>query len=75
VDLAIRRLLGLQGQLRPSQIISLRSYPWQSTTLALPDHAAQIEIDFSQRGAAAGGTALDSAQWKKLIGRLTQLGA
>jgi hypothetical protein len=75
VDLAIRRLLGLQGQLRPSQIISLRSYPWQSTTLALPDHAAQIEIDFSQRGAAAGGTGLDSAQWKKLIGRLTQLGA
>jgi Transglycosylase SLT domain len=76
VDLAIRALLQLQGSLRPEQIISLRSYPWQSSTLALPDHADRLEIDFSAPtvgGTSAAAESLDSAQWKRLISRLDQL--
>ena len=76
VDLAIRRLLGLQGGLRPSRIISLRSYAWESAALALPDHSAQIEVDFSPGGPAAmravGGD-LNTRQWDRLIGRLAEL--
>ena len=75
VDLAIRRILALQGALRPSQIVSLRTYQGEPTTVALPDHAAQIEVDFSPTSSANGSGAgwLDSGQWDRLIGRLTQL--
>lgn len=70
VDLAIRQLLALEGALRPSRIVSLRSYPWESTTLALPDHAAAIEVDFARLGPRSG---VDAGQWGRLARRLTQL--
>ena len=77
VDLAIRALLQLQGSLRPDQIVSLRSYPWQSGTIALPDHADRLEIDFSSpslTGPGAGAESLTSTEWSRLITRLGQLG-
>jgi hypothetical protein len=75
VDRAIRDLLQLQGSLRPAQIISLRSYPWQTATMALPDHADRLEVDFSSTspGGSATGGPLDPTQWKRLIRRLAQL--
>lgn len=76
VDLAIRRLLGLQGALSPSQIVSLRSYPSEPPAVALPNHSARIEVDFSPSTSAAMsafGGELDTGQWQRLIGRLAQL--
>lgn len=76
VDKAIRALLQLQGALRPAQIISLRSYPWQSATVALADHTDRLEVDFSSTspgGTGAAGGPLDPTQWRRLIRRLDQL--
>jgi hypothetical protein len=74
VDLTIRRLLGLQGSLRPSRIASLRSYASQPEAVTLPDHSGQIEVDFSPSAASAPfGGQLDTGQWDRLIGRLGQL--
>ena len=46
-DLTIRRLLTLQGAMKPDEIVSLMSYKGQSTTLSLPDHANRIQIAFT----------------------------
>jgi hypothetical protein len=76
VDLAIRALLQLQGSLRPIEIVSLRSYPWQATTIAVPDHADRLEIQFASPSAAGSGPTtgpLSAMEWKRLIGRLAQL--
>ena len=77
VDVTIRRMLGLQGVLRPTRIISLRSYPMESVATALPDHGARIEVDFSPSASTVPGgapaTTLDTAQWTRLISRLTEL--
>jgi hypothetical protein len=77
VDLAIRRLLGLEGALRPSRIVSLRSYTSEPITLALPDHSAEIEVDFSPVSSTAkirSAGELDTGEWNLLMGRLTRLG-
>jgi hypothetical protein len=70
-DLAERQLLALQGTLRPSRVISLRRYPWESAALSLPDHAADIEVDFTESTREAG--TLSAKQWSALGGRLGQL--
>jgi hypothetical protein len=43
-DTAVRRLIGLQGEMRPHQIISLMQIPGAPNTLALPDHADHIHV-------------------------------
>ena len=73
VDLTDRQLLALQGSLRPSRIISLRRYPWQSTALSLPDHAADIEVDFSSAPAVIRHQRSLARQWNSLAKRLDQL--
>jgi hypothetical protein len=76
VDLAIRAMLQLEGPLRAEQIISPRSFPWQAATIALPDHADRLEIQFDSPSVAESGLttgAPNSAEWKRLIGRLAQL--
>ncbi|MDX6683574.1 MAG: hypothetical protein QOG94_3613, partial [Solirubrobacteraceae bacterium] len=45
-DIAIRRLLTLQGTMKPHQIISLMTYAGTDNTLALPDHADHIHVGF-----------------------------
>jgi hypothetical protein len=45
-DVAIRRLLTLQGTMKPHQIISLMTYAGTDNTLALPDHADHIHVGF-----------------------------
>jgi hypothetical protein len=76
-DVTIRRLLNLQGTMRPHQIISLMTFPGQSNTLSMSDHADHIHVGFDPRGAQGGGaqgnTVLKPAQWTRLMGRLAKI--
>lgn len=73
-DVAIRRLLTLQGAMKPHQIISLMTYPGTDNTLALPDHADHIHVGFQPVGNLLGGQRLQAIlkpeQWTKLVERL-----
>ena len=78
-DLAIRRLLTLQGAMKPDEIVSLISYKGQSTTLSLPDHANRIQIAFTplfgrnDKVSAEVKSILQPGQWIKLINHLSQI--
>ncbi len=76
-DITIRRLLQLKGFLKPSQIISLRTYQGFDNTLALSDHDDHIHIGFGPPGgqnATPGESAvLKPGQWTKLIDRLGKI--
>jgi hypothetical protein len=73
-DLTIRRLLTLQGTMKPHQIISLMTYPGTDNTLALPDHADHIHVGFYPLDAPLGGRPLQAIlkpqQWTKLVEQL-----
>jgi murein DD-endopeptidase MepM/ murein hydrolase activator NlpD len=78
-DVAIRRLLQLQGAVKPSQIISLRTYQGADNTLSMGDHDDHIHAGFSAlpgqstQAGASQATVLKPNQWLKLIDRLGQL--
>ncbi|WP_158276851.1 lytic murein transglycosylase [Paraconexibacter algicola] len=78
-DLVIRRLLTLQGTMKPHQIISLMAFEGTDNTLALPDHADHIHVGFRPQVAGTGqlGQQIDAVlkpnQWTTLIERLGQL--
>jgi hypothetical protein len=78
-DLAIRRLLTLQGAMQPDEIVSLLSYKGQSNTLALPDHANRIQIAYTplfganKKLSAQVKSILQPGQWVQLINRLSQI--
>ena len=78
-DMTIRRLLTLQGAMKPDEIVSLMSYKGQSNTLSLPDHADRIQIAFTplygqnKRLSAEITSALQPNQWIQLIDRLNQI--
>jgi murein DD-endopeptidase MepM/ murein hydrolase activator NlpD len=76
-DLTIRRLLTLQGSMKPHQIISLMTYPGTDNTLALPDHYNHIHVGFHPYDNVLGNTKLQSIlkpdQWTKLVQRLGQI--
>jgi hypothetical protein len=75
-DITIRRLLTLQGTIKPHQIISLMTYKDTDNTLALPDHADHIHVGFHpqyQPGtpeASQLDAVLKPTQWIKLINRI-----
>ena len=74
-DITIRRLLTLQGTMKPHQIISLMTYPGTDNTLALPDHADHIHVGFRPlSGNRCSAQQLDAIlkpqQWTKLVERL-----
>ncbi|MBS1871267.1 MAG: lytic murein transglycosylase [Actinobacteria bacterium] len=73
-DLTIRRLLTLQGAMKPHQIISLMTYPGTDNTLALPDHANHIHVGFRPVDDLLGNQRLQAIlkphQWTKLVERL-----
>jgi murein DD-endopeptidase MepM/ murein hydrolase activator NlpD len=78
-DMTIRRLLTLQGTMKPHQIISLMTYDGADNTLSLPDHADHIHVGFrplygsdSKLGRQLNST-LKPTQWIKLIDRLGQI--
>jgi hypothetical protein len=78
-DIAIRRLLTLQGTFRPDQIISLMSYPGQANTLVRPDHADRVQVTYTplfgpnRNLPAQLARALQPGQWIKLITRIGQI--
>jgi hypothetical protein len=78
-DIAIRRLLTLQGTFRPDQVISLMSYKGQNNTLALPDHADRIQVEFpplygtNKKLSDQTKSILRPHQWIQLIHRIGQI--
>jgi Transglycosylase SLT domain len=82
-DTTIRKLLTLQGSMKPHQIISLMSYPGADNTLAMADHYNHIHVGFRPLGAgqaaqsaSAGGSltsAVTPSQWVELISRLGEI--
>jgi hypothetical protein len=78
-DITIRRLLTLQGTMKPHQIISLMTFDGTDNTLSLPDHADHIHIGFqplygsnSKLGRQLASV-LKPGQWIKLIDRLGKI--
>jgi murein DD-endopeptidase MepM/ murein hydrolase activator NlpD len=75
-DVAVRRLLTLQGTMKPAQIITLMEYAGTDNTLAMGDHDDHIHVGFQPAfgaNAASGRRAaavLRPGQWQRLIGRL-----
>jgi murein DD-endopeptidase MepM/ murein hydrolase activator NlpD len=73
-DVTIRRLLTLQGALRPHQIISLMTFPGAANALAMGDHADHIHVGW---GVPGGSQAVDATlrpgQWTKLSDRLGKI--
>jgi hypothetical protein len=76
-DLTIRRLLTLQGTMKPHQIISLMTYPGTDNTLSLPDHFNHIHIGFHPLDATNVGAQVQAilkpAQWTKLIDQISTI--
>ena len=75
-DITIRRLLTLQGTMKPHQIISLMTFRGADNTLSLPDHWNHIHVGFhpmfgsNQKLGAELATVLKPEQWTKLVARL-----
>ncbi len=78
-DITIRRLLTLQGAMKPNQIISLMSYKSQNNTLALPDHSNRLQITYTpifgqnKKLAERITQILKPKQWIQLINRISQI--
>jgi hypothetical protein len=78
-DMTIRRLLTLQGLMKPNQIISTMSYKGQPNTLALPDHANRIQITYTpefgtnKKLSKQIKSILQPGQWIQLINRISQI--
>ena len=78
-ELAIQRLLTLQGTMKPHQIISLMELQGADNTLAMADHADHIHVGFRPLyGANATASKqvdaiLQPRQWIKLIDRLDEI--
>jgi hypothetical protein len=76
-DTTIRKLLTLQGSMKPHQIISLMSYTGADNTLAKADHFNHIHVGFRPFAQASLAGSLTSSitpgQWIKLIARLGEI--
>ncbi len=81
-DIAVRRLLRLQGTMKPAQIISAISYPGTDNTLTLPGYHGLIHVTFASpraaggrgaRDAAVSGSPLTPSQWLQLISQLGEI--
>jgi hypothetical protein len=76
-ETTIRKLLTLQGGMKPHQIISLMTFPGADNTLSMPDHYNHIHVGFHPTGtpvAASGSTStpavLKPDQWDALVARV-----
>jgi murein DD-endopeptidase MepM/ murein hydrolase activator NlpD len=78
-DITIRRLLTLQGTMKPHQIISLMTFAGTDNTLSLPDHNDHIHIGFrplfgsNTKVSSQLSAVLQPGQWSKLINRLGKI--
>jgi hypothetical protein len=79
-DMTVRRLLTLQGTMKPHQIITLMTYQGADNTLALADHADHIHIGFrplygsNTKLGRQLAAILQPAQWIRLIDRIRAIG-
>ena len=78
-DIAVRKLLTLQGTMKPAQIITLMEYAGTDNTYAMGDHDDHIHVGFqpqfgdnAQTGKATTAV-LQPGQWSRLIGRLSAI--
>jgi len=75
-DIAVRRLLTLQGTMKPAQIITLMKYDGADNTLAMGDHADHIHLGYrpqfdpTTKAGKQAEAILKPSQWIKLIDRL-----
>jgi murein DD-endopeptidase MepM/ murein hydrolase activator NlpD len=78
-DTTIRKLLTLQGSMKPHQIISLMTYPGTDNTLAMADHYNHVHVGFrplfAESASLAGSlsSSITPGQWIKLIARLGEI--
>jgi len=78
-DITVRRLLTLQGTMKPAQIITLMKYDGADNTLAMGDHADHIHVGFrpqfdvTTKAGKIAESVLKPSQWIKLIDRLGQI--
>jgi hypothetical protein len=78
-DIAMHRLLRLQGTMKPRQIATgSLSYPGTANTLTLPSDRGLIRLSFQASGGAREARALASSpltpdQWLQLISRLGEI--
>jgi soluble lytic murein transglycosylase-like protein len=78
-DITIRRLLTLQGAMKPHQIISLMTFEGADNALAMSDHDDHIHVGFrpqvgaSPRLGSQLNAVLQPGQWAKLMQRLGQI--
>jgi hypothetical protein len=78
-DITIRRLLNLQGTMKPHQIISLMKFQGADNTFSMPDHADHIHVGFhplfstNPKLAEQFNAVLKPGQWIKLIDRLNHI--
>ncbi len=78
-DITIRRLLTLQGEMAPDEIVSTMSYNNQPTAIKMTDHANRIQIAYTQlygnnkKLGELAGSILQPGQWTKLINRISQI--
>jgi hypothetical protein len=78
-DLTIQRLLTLQGEMKPHQIISLMTFEGADNTFAMSDHADHIHIGFRPVASPSPGAAwrptavLEPHQWDRLVDRIDEL--
>ncbi len=88
-DIAVRRLLRLQGTMKPAQIVSAESYPGTDNTLTLPGYRGLVHVAFaspfaagsSRTGARAArlrlagtsGSPLTPTQWLQLVSQLGEI--
>ena len=77
VEQVVKRLMTLQGYMRPHQIISL--FNFGGNTLSLPDHANHVHIGYrplfgnNKKLGEAAAAVLKPGQWNDLISRLRKL--
>jgi hypothetical protein len=75
-DITIRRLLTLQGTMKPHQIISLMTFAGADNTLSMADHYNHIHVGWrpeygeNSRAARQVGAVLRPGQWANLMSRL-----
>jgi hypothetical protein len=78
-EMTIRRLLTLQGTMKPHQIISLMEFQGADNTFRMGDHADHIHIGFqplygsNTKLGKQINAVLKPKQWIKLIDRLNQI--
>ena len=78
-EMAVQRLLKLQGTMKPHQIITLMQFAGADNTLAMSDHADHIHVGWRPLYGQSSKTSkridafLRPRQWIKLIDRLDEI--